>query len=169
MVHATLSKSGMKLPFFPDNPAARPYACSEPGRRTGFGGVGVGIPEVSIDSVAEADEARFHALMQAHHHLGALRPVGGTVRCVARHRGRWLVPAVFPAPALRCGARDRWIGRDRSLRSGRLHPVPDGSRFPVLPGAPRSPGPRVLSPVARRIVHDRPRPREHPPGVSQVG
>ncbi len=114
------------------------------------------ISEVCIDIVPEADEARFRALMQAHHYLGALRPVGGTVRYVARHRGRWLALAVFSAPALKCGARDRWIGWDRSLQFGRLHLVPDSSRFLVLPGAPRNLGSRVLSLCARRIVHDWP-------------
>ncbi|MCY4190792.1 MAG: hypothetical protein OXD36_07930 [Rhodobacter sp.] len=41
------------------------------------------LSEVSVDIVAEADEARFRDLMQAHHHLGALRPVGETVRFAA--------------------------------------------------------------------------------------
>ncbi len=65
-------------------------------------------------------------------------------------------PDPRPAPRARRRARDRWIGWDRGLRSGRLHLVPDSSRFPALPGAPRSPGSRVLSPVARRVVRDRP-------------
>lgn len=114
------------------------------------------LSEVSVDIVAEADEARFRALTRAHHYLGALRPVGETVRYVARHRDRWLAIAVFSAPALRCGARDRWIGWDRGLRFGRPRPVSNNSRFPVLPGAPRNLGSRVLSPVARRVVRDWP-------------
>ena len=114
------------------------------------------LSEVSVDIVAEADEARFRALMQAHHYLGALRPVGETVRYVARHRDRWLALAVFSAPALKSGARDRWIGWDRSLQFGRLHLVTNNSRFLILPGAPRNLGSRVLSLCARRIVHDWP-------------
>ena len=114
------------------------------------------LSEVSVDIVAEADEARFRALMQAHHCLGALRPVGETVRYVARHRDRWLAIAVFSAPALKCGARDRWVGWDRSLQFGRLHLVSNNSRFLILPGAPRNLGSRVLSLCARRVVRDWP-------------
>ena len=112
------------------------------------------LSEVSVDIVAEADEARFRALMQAHHYLGALRPVGETVRYVARHRDRWLALAVFSALALKCGARDRWIGWDRNLQFGRLHLVSNNSRFLILPGAPRNLGSRVLSLCARRISAD---------------
>ncbi len=119
----------------------------EPGRGS-FGGI--------VDIVAEADEARFRALMQAHHYLGALRAVGETVRYVARHRDRCLAIAVFSAPALKCGARDRWIGWDRSLQFGRLHLVSNNSRFLILPGAPRNLGSRVLSLCARRVVRDWP-------------
>ena len=114
------------------------------------------LSEVSVDIVAEADEARFRALMQAHHYLGALRPVGETVRYVARHPDRWLALAVFSAPALKSGPRDRWIGWDRSLQFGRLHLVSNNSRFLIPPGAPRNLGSRVQSLCARRIVHDWP-------------
>ena len=70
------------------------------------------------------DEARFRDLMQAHHYLGAVPGMGETVRYVAHHRGRWLALAVFSAPALKCGARDRWIGWDYGVQFGRLHSSP---------------------------------------------
>ena len=68
------------------------------------------LSEVSVDIVASQDEARFREVMNAHHFLGALPPMGEALRYVAHHQGRWLALAVFSAPALKCGARDRWIG-----------------------------------------------------------
>ncbi len=114
------------------------------------------LSEVSVDIVAEEDEARFRDLMQAHHFLGAIRPVGVTLRNVARHRDRWLALAVFSAPALKCGARDRWICWDWSVQFGRLHLVSNNSRFLTLPGGPRNLGSRALALCARRLVRDWP-------------
>ena len=82
--------------------------------------------------------------------------MGETVRHVAHHRGRWLALAVFSAPALKCGARDRWIGWDRGVQFGRLHLVTNNSRFLILPGGERNLGSRVLSLCTRRLVRDWP-------------
>ena len=101
------------------------------------------LSEVAVDIVAVEDEARFRDLMQAHHYLGAVPGMGETVRYVAHHRGRSL--AVFSAPALKCGARDRWIGWDYGVQFGRLHLVTNNSRFLILPGGERNLGSRVLS------------------------
>ena len=59
------------------------------------------------------------------------------------------------APALKCGARDRWIGWDYGVH-GRLHLVTNNSRFLILPGGERNLGSRVLSLCARRLVNDWP-------------
>ena len=65
--------------------------------------------------------------------------------------------AVFSAPALKCGARDRWIGWDYGVQFGRLHLVTNNSRFLILlPGGERNLGSRVLSLCARRLVNDWP-------------
>ncbi len=63
---------------------------------------GRGLSEVSVDIVAEEDEARCRDLMQAHHCLGAIRPVGETLRHVACHRDRWLAFAAS-SRGIRCG------------------------------------------------------------------
>ena len=114
------------------------------------------LSEVAVDIVTAEDEARFRDLMQAHHYLGAAPGMGETVRYVAHHRGRWLALAVFSAPALKCGARDRWIGWDYGVQFGRLHLVTNNSRFLILPGSPRNLGSRVLSLCTRRLVRDWP-------------
>ena len=110
------------------------------------------LSEVAVDLVAAEDEARFRALMQAHHYLGALPGIGETLRYVAHHRGQWLALAVFSAPALKCGARDRWIGWSFGVQFGRLHLVTNNSRFLILSGAPRNLGSRVLSLCMRRLT-----------------
>ena len=116
----------------------------------------VALSEVAVDIVAARDEARFRDLMQAHHYLGAVPGMGETVRYVARYRGRWLALVVFSAPALKCGARDRWIGWDYGVQFARLHLVTNNSRFLILPGGPRNLGSRVLSLCTGRIVRDWP-------------
>ena len=60
------------------------------------------------------------------------------------------------APALKCGARDRWIGWAYGVQFGRLHLVTNNSRFLILPGGPPNLGSRVLSLCARRLVRDWP-------------
>ena len=81
----------------------------------------VALSEVIVDLVAAQDEARFRALMQAHHSLGALPGIGETVRYVAHHRGRWLALVVFSAPALKCATRERWSGWSFAVQLDRLH------------------------------------------------
>ena len=120
------------------------------------GGGVVDLSEVSVDVVASQDEARFQELMAAHHFLGALRPMGETLRYVAHHRGRWLALMVFSAPALKCGARDRWIGWDYGAQFHRLHLISNNSRFLILPGGVPNLGSRVLSLCARRLRRDWP-------------
>ena len=117
---------------------------------------------VRVDMVASHDEARFRDLMQAHHYLGALPGMGETVRYVAHHRGRWVALAVFSAPALKCGARDRWIGWDFAVQFHRLHLLTNNSRFLILPGGPRNLGSRVLSLCTRRLARDWPARFGHP-------
>ena len=116
-----------------------------------------------LDIAAEEDEARFRDLMQAHHSLGAVSGMGGTVlRYVAHHHGRWLALLVFSAPALKCRARDRWIGWDYGGRFDRLHLVTNNVRFLILPGGPRNLGSRVLSLCTRRLARDWPARFGHP-------
>ena len=114
------------------------------------------MSEVSVDIVASQDEARFREVMNAHHFLGALPPMGEALRYVAHHRGRWLALAVFSAPALKCGARDRWIGWDPCVQFHRLHLITNNARFLILPDGVRNLGSRVLSLCARRLVKDWP-------------
>ena len=48
------------------------------------------LSEVVVDIVVPEQEARFRALMQAHHYLGALPKIGETLWYVAHLNGTWL-------------------------------------------------------------------------------
>ena len=113
--------------------------------------------------VAAADESRYQRLMQAHHYLGALPKIGETQWYVARWRREWVALIGFSAPALKCRARDAWIGWDFRVQYDRLHLVTDNSRFLILPGWHRpNLASRLLSLCERRLVSDWPRRFGHP-------
>ena len=121
------------------------------------------VSEVVVEIVVPEEEARFGALMQAHHYLGALPKIGETLWYVAHRNGTWLALAVFSAAALKCGARDAWVGWDFRTQYGRLHLVSNNTRLLVLPGRRhRNLGSRVLGLCARRIVRDWPARFGHP-------
>ena len=121
------------------------------------------LSEVDVAVVGPEDEARFRALMQAHHYLGASAKVGATAWYVAHRRGEWLALAAFSASARKCRARDEWIGWDFRTQHGRLHLIANNARFLILPGrgVPNL-GSRVLGLCARRLARDWPARFGHP-------
>ncbi len=71
--------------------------------------------------------------MQAHHYLGALPKMGNTLWYVAKYQEQWLADLSFSAAALKCAARDRWIGWSYRYQYDRLHLIANNSRFLILP------------------------------------
>lgn len=121
------------------------------------------LREVVVEPVSSADEGRYQRLMEAHHYLGALSKIGETLWYAARWRREWVALIGFSAPALKCRARDDWIGWDFRRRNGRLHLVTNNSRFLILPGWHRpNLASRVLSLCERRLVLDWPKRFGHP-------
>ena len=115
------------------------------------------LSEVVVEIVRPEEEGRFRELMQSHHYLGAMPKIGETLWYVAHVDGTWLALAVFSAPALKCRARDSWVGWDFRYQYGRLHLVSNNSRLLILPGHHyRNLGSRFLGLCARRIVGDWP-------------
>ena len=113
------------------------------------------LSELIVRPVAVAEETRFQALMQAHHYLGALPKIGHTVWYVAAYDAQWLALLSFSAAALKCGARDRWIGWDLRHHYDRLHLIANQSRFVILPPHHHpNLASRVLSLCRRRIQSD---------------
>jgi hypothetical protein len=113
------------------------------------------LSEVTTRPVQVSEEARFQELMQSHHYLGALPKIGNTLRYVATWEGEWLALLSFSAAALKCGARDRWIGWDFRYQYDRLNLIANNSRFLILPSCHhRNLASRVLSLCQRRIQAD---------------
>lgn len=121
------------------------------------------LSEVVVEIVRREEEDRFRELMQTHHYLGTAPKIGETLWYVAHVHGAWLALAVFSASALKCRARDAWVGWDFRHQYGRLHLVSNNTRLLILPGHHyRNLGSRVLGLCARRIVRDWPTRFGHP-------
>lgn len=105
--------------------------------------------------VAADEEARFQALLDAHHYLGSLPKIGHTLWYVALWRDQWLALLSFCAAAWKCAARDRWIGWDFRHQYDRLHLIANNARFLILPGhhVPNLAS-RTLSVCERRLKRD---------------
>ena len=91
------------------------------------------IGEIEVRPVSAPEERLFQDLMLRHHYLGALPKIGETIWYVAAWREQWVALSSFFAAALKCAARDSWVGWDFRLKYQRLKLVTNNSRFFILP------------------------------------
>lgn len=113
------------------------------------------LADIRVRRVERREEARYQALMAAHHYLGALPKIGETLWYVATWQDQWVAQISLSGAALKCGVRDRWIGWDFRSQYGRLRLIANNSRFLILPDWHRpNVGSRVLSLIERRIADD---------------
>ncbi len=89
--------------------------------------------KVLVRPIHTLEEQRFQKLMQHHHYLGALPKISETLWYVATFVDQWIALLSFSAAALKCSARDRWIGWDFRHQYDRLKLVTNNSRFLILP------------------------------------
>ena len=119
------------------------------------GGCRLDLCEVVVRPVCSFEESRYQELLQQYHYLGALPKISETLWYVATWREEWVALLSFSACALKCAARDRWIGWDFRHRYSRLKLVVNNSRFLILPdGHVFNLGSRVLSLCQRRLASD---------------
>lgn len=113
------------------------------------------LREIVVRAVRRGEERRYQDLMRQHHYLGSLPKIGETLWYVATWGEEWVALLSFSAPALKCAARDRWVGWDFRHQYGRLKLVANNSRFLILPGwhVPNL-GSRILSLCQRRLASD---------------
>ena len=106
--------------------------------------------------VDPADHSRLQSLLQKHHYLGRVKPVGERMLYAALDpSGRWLAVLVFCAAAKHLKHRDEWIGWIRAQRDRRLSLVANNSRFLILPEAHQpNLGSRVLRLTLDRLGSD---------------
>src|SRR6266702_2935245 len=113
------------------------------------------LREMVVRLVHSSEQPRYQELMREHHYLGHLPKIGETLWYVASWRAEWVALLSFSASALKCAARDRWIGWNFRHRYSRLKLVVNNSRFLVLPDWHiANLGSRVLSLCQRRLASD---------------
>ena len=113
------------------------------------------LREIVVRPVRSSEERQYQGLMQQHHYLGSLPKIGETLWYVAAWRNEWVGLLSFSASALKCSARDHWIGWDFRLQYGRLKLVVNNSRFLILPDRHiQNSGSRILSLCQKRLCRD---------------
>ena len=96
------------------------------------------LSAVRVRLIEPGELARWEALMRAHHYLGLTAMVGKSLRYVGEVEGQWLALLGWASAALKCAARDAWIGWSPALQWQRIGLLANNTRFLLLPG-PRVP------------------------------
>lgn len=91
-------------------------------------------PVFTIRLAHPVEMDRWRALMCEHHYLGFERIVGKALHYVALQGEKWVALLGWGSAALKCSARDRFIGWDRAKQFKRLHLIVNNTRFLILPG-----------------------------------
>lgn len=79
------------------------------------------------------DEPLFCGLIEAHHYLGYVQPVGEHVKYVIWAQGRPVACLALSSAPRHLGPRDRFIGWSAEARKANIHLVAYNSRFLILP------------------------------------
>lgn len=113
------------------------------------------LSKIDIKPILESEIGQYNHLMQSHHYLGALLPVGETLRYVATYKEQWIALITFSSAALKCAVRDQWIGWRYRHQFDRLHLLTNNSRFLILPEwhVPNLAS-RILSLCQKRLCND---------------
>ena len=114
------------------------------------------LHEVRVHLAERPQLPRLHKLLDQHHYLGSLKPVGERLYYVATDAaGRWLAILVFSAAANHLRARDEWIDWSNEQRRRRLSLITNNCRFLLLPGcAVPNLGSRILRLTLDRLSAD---------------
>jgi len=113
------------------------------------------LQDIIVRPIRNSEESIFRELMQTHHYLGAIPKIGNTLWYVATYRNDWQALLIFSAAALKCGARDQWIGWNYRHQYGRLNLLANNSRFLILPHSHhKNLASKVLSLCQNRIQQD---------------
>jgi len=127
------------------------------------------VKGVEVRPASAAEQPLWDGLMHEHHYLGFQGMIGESVRYVAAYRGRWLALLGWSSAALKCGARDQWIGWTPALKLQRLPLLANNCRFLILPDV-RVPhlASRMLALNLRRLSDDWQRSHGHPIWVAET-
>jgi len=113
------------------------------------------LHKIAVRPVYHSEEPTFKKYMQAYHYLGALPKIGNTIWYIATYKSRWQALLIFSAAALKCGARDQWIGWNQRHQYDRLNLIANNSRFLILPEChKKNMASKILSLCRQRIQKD---------------
>jgi hypothetical protein len=154
-------------------PAPR-WACREPWRRLRPARVEVSqepiegtlreLGPIELRQVARTqDEATVNGLLEEHHYLGYVAPVGEKMKYLVSARGRPLGGLVWSSAPRHLGPRDRHIGWSKQARRNNIRFVAYQTRFLILPWV-RVPhlASYLLGRMARQLSSDWQRVYAHP-------
>ncbi len=111
--------------------------------------------ELNLRLISTDEQSQFDDFMAKHHRRGALRRIGHELHYVVIDEGEWIALISFSPAALKCAARDQWIGWPQPYRTDRLRLIANNSRFLILPGHhyPNL-ATRILSACRHRLADD---------------
>lgn len=114
------------------------------------------LEQVQVGLLDPSQLARCHQLLDEHHYLKSLKPVGQRLYYGATDpQGQWLALLVFNAAAKHLKSREQWIGWTEGQRQRRLPLVVNLSRFCLLPDKTfPNLGTRVLRLTLERLSAD---------------
>ena len=121
------------------------------------------LAQISVRPILKHEESAYALLMETHHYLGAIPKIGETLWYVATYQAQWIALISFSAAALKCTARDQWIGWRYRHQTGRLKLITNNSRFLILPSrSEKNLGSRILSLCLKRLSTDWAEKYRHP-------
>ena len=91
------------------------------------------LQAIRVRPIEHHERSLWHDLLAQHHYLGAPALVGKALLHVATLGDRWVALLGWSSPALKCAARDQWIGWLPVLQWQRLHFIANNTRFLILP------------------------------------
>lgn len=91
------------------------------------------LQTIRVRPIEHHERSLWHDLLAQHHYLGAPALVGKALLHVATLGDRWVALLGWSSPALKCAARDQWIGWLPVLQWQRLHFIANNTRFLILP------------------------------------
>jgi hypothetical protein len=110
---------------------------------------------MKVRPVVKGEEQKYRKLMDQHHYLGFVPKIGETLWYVATINEEWVSLLSFSVSALKCKARDLWIGWNYRHQYDRLKLVVNNNRFLILPRwSIRNLGSRAISLCLKRLVDD---------------
>ena len=114
------------------------------------------LHEVRVQLAEPTQLPHLHQLLDQHHYLGSLKPVGERLYYVATDAvGHWVAILVFSAAANHLRAREAWIKWSNEQRRRRLRLLTNNCRFLLLPAyAVPNLGSRVLRLTLDRLSAD---------------